>query len=283
MTTYFPAIVSEKEIEKVLTEIYEIDTQNLIKLKGFDNVNFLVEIKNYSETSFGPEVLIKIGPCCDPPEKVDYFYEQVTLIQNLHEDLPELIQKVYQSKDGKSISNYLVPCQKDPQQKHFHKVVLLEFLQATPMIEALPFSTKLIEDVGRNFAKLSISLQKHATKALLNRTNHKWDPKNSLQCEEFLYLEQNEDRKKVFEEFLARFGNETMPFVKENCRSALIHSDGSCNNILVHTDKLVLFFSARLTHPLPALKLHRSFRFTSSSPPIVRLCEGEHAKKFTIL
>ncbi|XP_075262347.1 hydroxylysine kinase-like [Convolutriloba macropyga] len=236
MTSYYPPIASESEVETILQSCYQIESRNLIKLKGFDNINYLVEVLKSPENISAQNVLLKIGPCSEPPEKVDFLHEQVNLMQNLNEDLPQLIQKIYTSKDGNLVTKYEVFCQKDSKNKHYHNVVLLEFIAAVPMIEALPFSFSLIEDVGRSFAKLSESLQKHSTKTLLNRKNHKWDPKNVLQCEEFLYLENNPDRKEVFEEFFAKFKNEILPHIERTCTRGLIHSDGSCNNILVQSD-----------------------------------------------
>ena len=237
MASFYPAVVTEKDVKSILRSCYQIESKKLTKMKGFDFINYKAEIISGTKYFGVTNVLLKISPCSEPPDKVDFLYEQIHLMQNLSHDLPNLIQNVYTSKDGKLITKSKVRCQKDPKREHDHNVTLFEFIEAIPMIEVLPFTCSLIEDVGRNFANVSKLLQKHATETLLKRTNQRWDPKNVLQCEEYLYLEKNIERKNLFGEFLRKFRSVSLPHIERLCTRALIHSDGSCNNILVQSDK----------------------------------------------
>ena len=240
MAIFYPAFAIEEDLLQLLLQSYSIDDIELFKpLNGFDSVNYHVKTrKSYFDDC--RNFLLKIGPCTDPDHVSEIFHAQINLMRFLYQKVPSITQRVFNSVDGKTVIKTMVAC-KNPKNegKHFHNVTLIEFIEATPMIEMIPFSLALIENVGEKFARLSVALQKFSSN-ITKRRDFKWDPKNVIKCESFLYLLSDfgqDERIKKCETFLQRFKKEVFQKIESNCREAVIHSDGNCNNILVNNEK----------------------------------------------
>ena len=237
-SSFFPAIIDEDIVRVVMEGNFRKNVASISKLIGYDNLNFHVKVVNQDQVE---HYLLKFGPCTVPVQVADFFDEQVCLMKKLSEDLPGLIQDIIppiKSKFGSLVFPTETFCKRFPNgPKHGHNTVLLQYLPGVPMIQALPFSDLLLQDVGLKFGLLSQALEKHATESLKCRTKHKWDPKNVLLTEPLLEIETKSERKEVYSSFFKRYRKTVLPYMESQCQKAIIHSDGNCNNILVNPHK----------------------------------------------
>ena len=161
-------------------------------------------------------------------------------MQNLYEEIPSLIQKVLPTNDGKHVIKSKMIC-KNPEinDEHVHYVALFEFIEGRAMDTVVPFSLALVKDLGRKYGQLSLAIQK-CPNVTTSREDFHWDPRNVIRCgESFELLTKSgqDQRRRICETFLNRFKKEKLSKIETTCREALINSDGTCKNIIVHPEK----------------------------------------------
>ena len=242
LTQFFPAVVEDGDLKEILMNNYSIEVESLKRLNGFDTINYHVKTST-SHFNGSQNYLLKIAPCTEPPHAAQVFHEQISLMEQLYNEIPSLLQRVFTSNNGKSVIKSAVRCKSsEVNDCHLHNIALLEFIEGNPMNTVLPLSLTLVEDLGEKYGQLSLELQ-NCPEVTTSRKNFHWDPKNVLVCEQnfgILSKTGQEERRRVCENFLCGFKTDSLPKIEATCREALIHADGTLKNILVHPDKSVV-------------------------------------------
>ena len=234
---FYPQEITEETVKQISQHYYNLSLIKIQRLIGYDTINFLIQ------DASGEKFIFKVISCNQPPRIAEFLPHQLDLMSGVAKDLPDLIQIVVNPvKTGLGSPVMMLPVknEKYPDKKYGHTCVVFKYIPGETMVNVVPFSLKLLEDLGSKFALLSVKLQNHGDSFMWNRKDHKWDPKNVLQCEALLELLQDhisEDRTNICRKFFHEYKTKTLPFIEQNCRAGLIHSDGNCNNVLVNLEK----------------------------------------------
>ena len=206
-----------RSIEKILNKSFNIQAEEIVKLVGEVNINYLVVSKT-------KKFIFKESPL--EQETIDFSADESDLLEVLSDKLPAFFQKPVKSANG----SYLVI---DREAKKIYR--LLSYIEGKLLVD-VPHSEELFESFGELLAKMDQGLMNKRFLSIKSR-QYDWDILQfDLNVKNIKYIEDVRVRRLV-EYFHLQFHEVVRPLLPQ-LRQSIIHNDANDLNVLVENNQI---------------------------------------------
>ncbi|XP_045475482.1 hydroxylysine kinase [Harmonia axyridis] len=217
------AIVSPKDVETILFDLYGLEVIEIKDLNGYDDKNFMIQIKNSKENDAlcDNRYVFKVINSLDSKD-INFFRAQDSALLYLA-DRGVCCPIPIENKNGEYLA--LKQLSSDA-----HIVRLLKFIPGIILAQT-EINPVLCYECGTIVATIHVKLRNFSHEGYKDR-NTPWMLANVPQLQNYIFAVKDDSRKKLVTDIIAAFTSEVLP-KSEKLEKGLIHGDVNEQNVLV--------------------------------------------------